>query len=58
MKRSSIKKGRLVKPNVKEQQQLLETLAIDFKKVVKEGVHEYIAEGTRLLIKLFHGIGS
>ena len=53
MKQSSNKDGLFVNLNNKQEQQLLELLSIDLKKVLKEGVGEYLAAGMRFLIDLF-----
>ena len=53
MKRSSIESGLFVNLDKTQEQKLLELLPIDFKRAVKEGVGEYLADGMRFLVKLF-----
>ena len=52
MSKSSFDKKRSVKVTAKEREQLLDVLKPDIKAVVKEGVEQYIGNGTRFMLEL------
>jgi putative transposase len=52
MKKSSSDKNKGVKVSAKEREQLLDILSPNIKAVVKEGVEQYIGNGTRFMLEL------